>query len=135
MPLSVHHGIALRNESSTDGCDVVIVRDYLPAAHQSAFWGADPVDGPVLANRLTDIVGRTIATYDSDERNLPLPPAAPLFVTGSAATTDASIGVQVASNLQRPAEVADPPLSPPNPPPGFPIDDLIINLGLALWYS
>ena len=34
-------------------------------AYQSAYWGAEPVDESVLVNRLTDIVGRTVALHDA----------------------------------------------------------------------
>ena len=108
------------------------VRDQEPVAHQSAYWGAEPVEGSVLANRLTDIVGRTVSAYDSDEQGTPLPEATPLHVTGTAATLGDNVGEQVAANLQRPVGPMRPPL---NLPMDFPIDDLIVNIGLALWES
>jgi hypothetical protein len=116
--------------AAMDGSDVVIVRDSMPVASQSAYWGADPVDGTVLANRLTEVVGQTIAVYDEQTLDLPLPESTPLFVTGSPAAMDPSIGPQVGTSLQRPVESIVPPLEMP---PGFPMDDLIVNIGLSLW--
>ncbi|MDP6715629.1 MAG: hypothetical protein QF368_13525, partial [SAR202 cluster bacterium] len=116
--------------AAMDGSDVVIVRDSMPVASQSAYWGADPVDGTVLVNRLTEVVGRTIAVYDEQTLDLPLPESTPLFVTGSPAAMDPSIGGQVGGNLQRPVEAIIPPLAMPS---GFPMDDLIVNIGLGLW--
>jgi hypothetical protein len=76
------------------------------------------------------VVGQTIAVYDEQTLDLPLPESTPLFVTGSPAAMDPSIGAQVGSSLQRPVESIIPPLEMP---PGFPMDDLIVNIGLSLW--
>ena len=118
--------------SSIDGCDVVVVVDSVPVALQSAFWGAEPVEGPVLANRLTEIVGRTISAYDAEELETPLSPSVPLFVTGSPVGIEHTVAAQVGANVRRPFEVPKPPL---NLPPDFPLNDLIVNVGLALWES
>ena len=116
--------------TAIDGSDVVIVRDSMPVASQSVYWGADPVDGAVLVNRITEVVGGTIAVYDEQTLDLPLPESTPLFVSGSLAAMDPTIGGQVGANLQRPVEPIIPPL---NIPAGFPVDDLIVNIGLGLW--
>ena len=116
--------------TAMDGCDAVIVRDSIPVAHQSAYWGADPVEGSVLVNRLTEMVGRTIAVYDEQNLDLPLPDGTPLYVSGSPAALEPSVGQQVAANLGRPANALEPPLAIP---PDFPTHDLIVNVGLALW--
>ena len=116
--------------AAMDGSDVVIVRDSIPVASQSAYWGADPVDGTVLVNRLTDVVGQTIAVYDEQTLDLSLPDSTPLFVSGSPAAMDPTIGAQLGANLQRPVESIIPPLKIPA---GFPMDDLIVNIGLGLW--
>ncbi|MCH7800034.1 MAG: hypothetical protein IIC24_00670, partial [Chloroflexi bacterium] len=46
------------------------------------------------------------------------------------AAMDPTIGGQVGANLQRPVESIIPPLEMPA---GFPMDDLIVNIGLGLW--
>ena len=116
--------------AAMDGSDVVIVRDSIPVASQSAYWGADPVDGTVLVNRLTEVVGQTIAVYDEQTLDLPMPESTPLFISGSPAVMDPTMGTQVGANLQRPVEPIIPPLKIPA---GFPMDDLIVNIGLGLW--
>ena len=111
---------------------MVIVRDAIPVAYQSAYWGADQIDRSVLVNRLTEMVGRAIATYDENNFGMPLPDQTPLYVAGSPVGMELDIGTQVATALQRPNEQLNPPLAHP---PDFPINDLIVNVGLALWQA
>ena len=96
--------------TSADGCDVVIVRDSVPVAPQSAYWGAEPVDESVLVNRLTDIVGRTVALHDAEGSDTQLVSSAPIYITGSPVSMEPGVAGQVAANLQRPAGIPDPPL-------------------------
>lgn len=112
-----------------DGCDVVIVKESVPVEHQTLFWGAELVEDAVLVDRLTEIVGRTIAAYDTTSLEGPLPEEAPLYVCGSPIGRTPDIARQVAANLQRPAEALTPPL---NCPADFPVQDLIVNIGLTL---
>ncbi len=112
-----------------DGCDVVIVKESVPVEHQSLFWGAELVEDPVLVDRLTEIVGRTIAAYDTTSPEGPLPEEAQLYVCGSPIGRTPDIARQVAANLQRPAEELTTPL---DCPADFPVQDLIINIGLTL---
>ena len=113
-----------------DGCEVVIVRGAAPVAYQSAFWGADQIDRTILVNRLTEIVGRAIATYEEQNSEMPLPDQTPLFVTGSPVGMELDVGAEVAASLQRPVEQLSPPLEFPL---DFPLNDMIVNVGLALW--
>jgi hypothetical protein len=116
--------------TALDGCDVVIVQDYVPVAYQSAYWGAEPVEGTVLVDRLTAILEQTIAVYEAQNLDSPLTEGTPLYVSGSPIGLEPSVGIQVAANLQRPIEEVRPPLKYP---PDFPVHDLIVNVGLALW--
>ena len=118
--------------TAVDGTDVIVVRGGTPVAHQSAYWGADPVGGSILVNRLTELVGQTIETYNELALDTALPDATPLYITGTPAGLDRDVGQQVAANLGRQAEAPVPPLTLPE---GFPLDDLIVNVGLALWQA
>ena len=112
-----------------DGCDVIIVKNWVPVEHQSLFWGAELVEDTVLVDRLTEIVGRTIATYDQTAPEGPLNEEAPLFVCGSPIRREPEMANRVASNLRRdPGEL----VSPLNQPDDFPVQDLIVNIGLIL---
>ena len=112
-----------------DGCDVVVVRDSIPVSYQSLFWGAEPVEGVVLVYRLTEIIERTAAGYDQASTEGPMPTETPLYVCGSPIGVDPSIASQVAESLQRTAGVLAPPVTAPE---DFPIQDFVVNVGLAL---
>ncbi len=115
--------------AAPDGCDVVITKESIPVEHQSQFWGADLVEDTVLVDRLTDIVGRTITTFNETSPEGPLSEDVPLVVCGSPLKRDPDISMRVANNLRRlPAELASPLIFPED----FPVNDLVINMGLAL---
>ena len=116
--------------TALDGSEVVIVRDAVPVAYQSVYWGADQIDRAVLVNRLTEIVGRAITTYEEQNQEMPLSDQTPLYVSGSPVGMELDVGPQVAASLQRPFEQVSPPLAFPT---DFPINDMIVNVGLALW--
>ena len=112
-----------------DGCDVIISKDWVPVEHQSLFWGAELVEDTVLVDRLTEIVGRTITTYDQTSPEGPLSEEVPLYVCGSPIRREPEMAQRVATNLQREAgELVSPLVHSPD----FPIHDLIVNIGLIL---
>lgn len=112
-----------------DGCDVVIVKDSVPVEHQSLFWGAEMVEDSVLVDRLTEVTGRTIVSFNESSPEGPLADQAPLYVCGSPLGREPSIGYRVAANLGREAGELAPPLAAPE---GFPVHDLVVNVGLVL---
>ncbi len=112
-----------------DGCEVVIVRNAIPVAMQSLFWGAEPVEGLVLVYRLTEILERTIAAHDQTGLYGPLPGDVPLYVCGTPVGLDENVSKQVTETLQRPAGKLAPALTCPE---DFPVHDFVVNLGLAL---
>ena len=115
--------------TAPDGCDVVIIKESVPVEHQSIFWGAELVEDTVLGDRLTEVVGRTISTFNTSSPEGPLSEDAPLFVLGSPMGREPSIAASVVNNLGRMAGMIDLPLITPE---DFPIQDLIINIGLVL---
>ena len=116
--------------AANDGGDVVIVKDWVPVAHQGAYWGTEPVERDVLVDRLTAVVDQTIAVYEEQNLDTPVADSTRLVVTGSPVGVDQEIPARVAQNLNRQIEKLSPPLATPVE---FPIDDLVINVGLALW--
>ncbi len=112
-----------------DGCDVVIVKDSVPVEHQRLFWGAEMVEDSVIVDRLTEVAGRTIDSFNESSSEGPLADQAPLYVCGSPLGREPAIGYQVAANLGREAGVLAPPLAAPE---GFPVHDLVVNVGLVL---
>ena len=115
--------------AAPDGCDVVITKESIPVEHQSLFWGAELVEDTVLIDRLTEIVGRTINTFNETSPEGPLSEDVPLVVCGSPIRRGPDISMKVADNLRRlPAELSSPLIYPED----FPVHDLVINMGLAL---
>ena len=115
--------------AAPDGCEVVLVKGSVPVEHQCIFWGAELVEDAVLIDRLTEVVGRTVTTFDTSSSEGPLSEEAPLYVCGSPIRREPSIGTRVADNLGRMAGELDIPLDAPE---DFPIQDLIVNIGLNL---
>lgn len=115
--------------TAPDGCDVVILKNSSPVDHQSLFWGAELVEDTVLIDRLTELVGRTVANHDQTSPEGPLSDEAPLYVCGSPVGREPSIAYSVANNLGRtPGEL----VSPMAHSGDFPFNDLIVNIGLTL---
>ncbi|MBI2965865.1 MAG: hypothetical protein HYY34_06665 [Chloroflexi bacterium] len=112
-----------------DGCDVVIVRDAAPVANTGLYWGADTLDGPTLLNRLAEAASRTVAVHNQNTLEDPLSEDVPLFVFGSPIAREPTIATQLATALQRPSGVASPPI---RYPADLPLQDMMVNIGLAL---
>ena len=135
---AVNQPDAIITWAAPDGCDVVIVKDSVPVEHQSLFWGADLVEDSVLINRLTEVTSRTLATFNESSPAGPMSDDTPLFVCGSPINRQAilddeqrgsTITQQVCQNLGLPKGEVDLPM---DGGPEFPLDDLIVNAGLAL---
>ena len=91
--------------TAPDGCDVVLVKDATPVEHQSIFWGAELVEDTVLWDRLTEVIGRTINTFNTSSPEGTLSEEAPLFDCYPPMRLEPEIGTRVANNLGRiPAE-------------------------------
>ncbi len=128
---AIHRPDAICAWASVDGCDAVVVQDWAPVTHHSSYWGAgSTVEPDDLVNRLTEVVESAIETHDMQEPEMSVPDDTPLYVTGSPVGREASIPGRVAANVRHPAARLEPPIQLP---PGFPVSDLIVNIGLALW--
>ena len=135
---AVNQPEAIITWAAPDGCDVVIVKDSVPVEHQSLFWGADLVEDSVLVDRLTEVTSRTLANFNESSPEGPIPDDTPLYVCGSPISRQAilhddkrgtAITQQICQNLRLPQGEVDLPM---DGGADFPINDLIINAGLAL---
>ena len=116
--------------TAADGCEVSIVRDWVPVATQTAYWGATPpVEGDILVNRITEVVERALVICEQESLDSSLPDDTPIYVTGSPLSLEPDVAGRVAAALDRPLRRIEPPM---RPPPDFPLDDLAVNVGLAL---
>lgn len=112
-----------------EGCDVVIVRDSAPLAYTGVYWGSDSLDGPTLVNRLAEAASRSVAVHNQNTMEEPFPEDMPVYVFGSPVGREPAIATQLATALGRPAGVPAPPVTHPA---DTPVQDLMVNIGLAL---
>ena len=130
---AVNQADAVLAWTAADGCDVVVVREWVPITYQTAYWGAGlMVEADSLVNRVTEVVESTLIAHDRQNPEMSANEDIPLFVSGSPAAGENNIGQRVATNLRRKAARPEPALTLP---PEFPVDDLIVNIGLALWQT
>jgi hypothetical protein len=116
--------------TAPDGCDAVVVRSWMPITHQTAYWGtAASIEASDLVNRVTEVVESTIAAHDVSNPEMAVAEDIPIYITGSPVGSDDTIAARVANNTRHPLRQPEPPIHIPE---GFPLHDLIINVGLAL---
>ena len=111
------------------GADVVLVRQSAPSAYLSVAWGVDVTEGDVLVERLSQMVQQTLTRYQASSPEGWVPDDVPLAVLGVPLGLEGEVGPGVAANLGRELHAVPPPLEIPE---GFPVQELVINLGLAL---
>jgi hypothetical protein len=117
--------------TAIDGCDAVAVRDWEPMVVQSAYWGAEPrAEGDVLINRISEVAERATMTHAQQNPETPLSDDTPVVVTGTPVASEPDVASRVAGILRRPLERIEPAMQLPE---GFPIHDMVVNVGLALW--
>jgi hypothetical protein len=126
---AVNEADAMIVSTYAEGCDVVIVRDAAPVAYTGFYWGADSLDGPTMLNRLAEATSRTLAVHNQNSLEDPLAEDVPFFIFGSPIAREPALAGQLATALQRPVGVAAPPVGYPS---DLPLQDLMVNLGLAL---
>jgi hypothetical protein len=117
--------------AAADGCDAVVVRDWVPMTYQAAYWGAGlTMESSDLVNRIVEVVESTVDAHDIQNPEMVASRDIPIFVYGSPAAEDVGISPRVAELLGRETLEPDIPLDLPD---GFPLDELIVNVGLSLW--
>ncbi len=116
---------------SSDGCDVVIVRDWEPHTYQSVYWETGSVsDTGDLVRRLTEVVENTVDLHNLHNPEVSLTPNVPITVTGGETDHHANLGIMVAASAGRDLVFGKNPL---NAPGDFPYQSLVVNVGLALY--
>ncbi len=116
---------------SSDGCDVVVVREWEPHTYQSVYWETGSVsDSNDLVRRLTEVVENTIDLHNLHNPEVSLTPDVPMAVTGGELEHHANLEMLVAANVGRNLVEGKNPL---NAPSDFPYRSMVVNIGLALW--
>ena len=128
---AIGHATVIGVSVSSDGCDVVVVREWEPHTYQSVYWETGSVsDGSDLVRRLTEVVENTIDLHNLHNPEVSLTPDVPMAVTGGETEDHANLGMIVAANLGRNLVEGKNPL---NAPSDFPYRSMVVNVGLALW--
>ena len=128
---AIGHPTVIGVSVSSDGCDVVVVREWEPHTYQSVYWETGSVsDSSDLVRRLTEVVENTIDLHNLHNPEVSLTPDVPMAVTGGETEDHANLGMLVAANLGRNLVEGKNPL---NAPSDFPYRSMVVNVGLALW--
>ena len=128
---AIGHPTVIGVSVSSDGCDVVVVRQWEPHTYQSVYWEAGSVsDGSDLVRRLTEVVENTIDLHNLHNPEVSLTPDVPMAVTGGETEHHANLGMLVAANVGRELVQGKNPL---NASEDFPYQSMVVNVGLALW--
>ena len=128
---AIGHSTVIGVSVSSDGCDVVVVRQWEPHTYQSVYWEAGSVsDSSDLVRRLTEVVENTIDLHNLHNPEVSLTPDVPMALTGGETEHHADLGMLVAANVGREIVEGKNPL---NAPGDFPYQSMVVNVGLALW--
>ena len=128
---AIGHPTVIGVSVSSDGCDVVVVRQWEPHTYQSVYWEAGSVsDSSDLVRRLTEVVENTIDLHNLHNPEVSLTPDVPMALTGGETEHHADLGMLVAANVGRELVEGKNPL---NAPSDFPYQSMVVNVGLALW--
>ena len=128
---AIGHPTVIGVSVSSDGCDVVVVRQWEPHTYQSVYWEAGSAsDSSDLVRRLTEVVENTIDLHNLHNPEVSLTPDVPMALTGGETEHHADLGMLVAANVGRDLVEGKNPLNAPN---DFPYQSMVVNVGLALW--
>ena len=127
---AIGHPTVIGVSVSSDGCDVVVVREWEPHTYQSVYWETGSVsDSSDLVRRLTEVVENTIDLHNLHNPEVSLTPDVPMAMTGGETENHPNLGMLVAANIGRSLVEGKNPL---NAPSGFPYQSMVVNVGLAL---
>ena len=112
----------------SNSMELVIVVDDIPVLIRSVFLGEGVVTQDYAVGRISDELGRTILTYNEINKDNPLDPEIPIYLSGAAAG-GVPFALNVAALTGRTVQPLEPPVLYPE---GFPIADFMVNVGLIL---
>jgi hypothetical protein len=108
--------------------ELVIVSDDIPVLIRSVFLGEGVANQDYAIGRISDELGRTIVTYNEINKEHPLNPDVPVYLTGAAAS-GVPFALNVAALTGRTVQPLETPL---NCPTDLPIAEYMVNIGLIL---
>jgi type IV pilus assembly protein PilM len=125
---AVNQKDAIIANCENNSIELVIVADDVPVLIRSVFLSEGIVTQDYAVGRISDELGRTIVTYNEINKEHPLDPNVPIYLTGAAAA-----GVPFALNVAAlTGRTVQPLESPIICPENFPLAEYMVNLGLIL---
>lgn len=125
---AVNQKDAVIANGESNSMELVIVVDDVPVLIRSVFLGEGVVTQDYAVGRISDELGRTIVSYNEINRDNPLDPEVPIYLTGATAGS-VPFALNVAALTGRTVQ----PLEPPIPyPEDFPLAEFMVNVGLIL---
>jgi type IV pilus assembly protein PilM len=108
--------------------ELAIVVDDVPILIRSIFIGEGEIAEDYAVGRISDEIRRTIVTYDETNKENPLDPDIPIYLSGAAASS-VPFALNVAAFTGRTVQPLEPPI---HCPVDFPLSDFMVNVGLIL---
>jgi hypothetical protein len=125
---AVNQRDAIIANCESNSMELVIVSDDVPVLIRSVFLGEGVVTQDYAVGRISDELGRTIVTYNEINKEHPLDPNVPIYLTGAAAA-GVPFALNVAALTGRTVQPLEAPLHAPE---DFPLAEYMVNLGLIL---
>ncbi len=125
---AVNQKDAIIANGESNSVELVIVVDDVPVLIRSVFLGEEVVTQDYAVGRISDELGRTIVTYNEINKDNPLDPAVPVYLSGAMAG-GVTFALNVAALTGRTVQPLEPPIACPE---DFPLAGFMVNVGLIL---
>lgn len=109
---------------AADGCDAIVIHDWVPIAYQSIHWESGSLRPSQITDRAVAVANRTTDIQDT------LNSRVPVVTTGTHIGNRSEFASAIAGRLGR--QTVEPNIQF-ELPEGFPIHEMIVNLGLGLY--
>ena len=119
---------AIIANGESNSVELVIVVDDVPVLMRSVFIGEGDFAEDYAVGRISDEIRRTVVTYDETNKENPLDPDMPIYLSGATASS-LPFALNVAAFTGRTVQPLEPPIHYPE---DFPLADFMVNVGLIL---
>ncbi len=125
---AVNRKDALIIDVEANDFDIVLVDDGLPAIMRTIFLGQDSLSPQEAADRIVAELSRTVKFYQESHEDSTLSPSTPHFLVGTLGA-DSQLAELIQTRVDYPIEPLTTPLKYPA---DFPVNQYVVNIGLAL---
>jgi len=125
---AVNQKDAIIANGESNSVELVIVIDDVPVLMRSIFLGEGEVSEDYAVGRISDELKRTVDTYNDTNKDNPLDPEMPIYLSGATASS-VPFALNVAALTGRTVQPLEPPIRYPE---DFPLAEYMVNVGLIL---